>query len=189
MGVPPCDPVYRRTIPPVKSGLLPADHLARRSTVARFWFFHSQAPTPEPVCHQRAASVPPSRDVAVLPLAVRTADSFRSPSPPTWNDPAPLLLERRSPIDGTTASDCHISRPAHVREVLGPQHLVRSAGSALPPARSDHNMCKPTWDEPDGSLSKWRLLVEAKLPRTPFVDIYEQLSVIPTTGPPAKLVY
>ena len=35
--------------------------------------------------------------------------------------------------------------------------------------------------------SKWRSLLDAKLSRTPFVDIYEQLSVIPTTGPLAKV--
>ena len=135
-----CDPGCRRTTLPVVSGLPPADRLAHRSTVVRFWFFHSQAPTLEPACHPRATSEPPLRDVAALPPTVQTAGSFRTPSPPTSNDPAPLLPERRSPIDGTTASDRHISTPAHAPEVPVPLHLaaIGRLGASACTIRSQH---------------------------------------------------
>jgi len=130
-GVLPCDPRYRRTTPPLAFGLLPAGRLARRSTTVRSWFFHFQEPTPEPAWRRRAASVLPLHDVAVLPLTVRTAGLFRTPSPPALSDPAPLLPERRSPTDGTAASDRHTSTQEHALEVEDPQHLARSADSGF----------------------------------------------------------
>jgi len=87
----------------VESDLLPVGRLARRSTGDRSWFFHSQAPTLELGHRRHAASVLPSRDVAAFPLAVRTAGSFRPPSPRVSNGPTPLLPERRYPTDGGTS--------------------------------------------------------------------------------------
>src|SRR3981189_3210336 len=104
---------------------------ARRSTAVQFLFFHSRAPTLELACRLRAASVPPSRDVAVLPPTVRTAGLFRTPSPLVSSDPTPLLGERKSPIDGTAASDRQISTREYASIVRILLHLARLAAAAI----------------------------------------------------------
>jgi hypothetical protein len=77
--------------------------VARTSTAARFWSCPTLVPAPEPECHPRVVSQPPSRDVAALPPAAPAAHSIHLPTPPGWNDPTAHRNAHRFVTDDTAA--------------------------------------------------------------------------------------
>src|SRR6266481_9810660 len=147
VDVRPCDPVNTRTTPQPVCCLPRDDRHERKSTAAPFWFCPTLGPTPELACHPRAVSPRPSRDVATPPPAARAAGWIHRPTPPWWSDPTQRLREHRSVTDDRAASGHSISIPARAPEAQDQQCLAQSVGSALRPARCDHNPHKPAWDE------------------------------------------